>query len=66
MGQNSWASNFWPMNKGICLAMIKRPMAASIPSMAAAGKIALNRATLSLARTSCTNPAMQIATSTSG
>ena len=41
-------------------------MAASMPSMAAAGKMALKRATFSLARTSCTRPAKQMATSTRG
>ena len=44
-----------PKISGSCLAMIKSPIAASIPSTTEAGKIAAKRASLNLARTTCTD-----------
>ena len=46
--------------------MIIRPIAASMPWMAAAGKMALRRATFNLARITCNTPAMAMATRTRG
>jgi len=48
------------------LMMIIRPIAASMPWMAAAGKMALRRATFNLARITWNTPAMAMATRTSG
>ena len=69
MPQNSCASNLLPglpRISGSCLAMIKSPIEASIPSTTEAGKIALKRANLNHARTTCTTPVRQMATSKSG
>ncbi len=66
MPQNSCASNLLcglPKISGSCLAMISSPIDASIPSTTAAGKIALKRASLNLARTICTTPVKLMATS---
>ena len=64
--QNSCSSNLWPRISGSCLAMIRSPIAASIPSTTEAGKIAQKRASLNRARTTCTKPVRQMAPSRSG
>ena len=64
--QNSWAWKECPSMRGSCLAMISRPIEASIPSTTEEGKTALNLAALKYARTSCTSPVRQMATSSSG
>lgn len=58
----------WETRKsaGICLMMIIKPMAASIPSITAIGIILANSPTLKTVRKTCTTPVKKIATSNKG